>query len=283
MPRHLFYCLILPLTLLMAGCSPLSALNLVTTEAGYRLEEGLAYAAGPRHRLDLYLPEAPRGDGTVILFFYGGNWRSGDRGDYRFVGQAFAAEGYLVVIPDYRLYPEVRFPDFVEDGAKAAAWVKREIGAWGGNSDRIVLAGHSAGGHIAALLAFDRRYLEEAGAKDMQPLALVGLAGPYAFDPLGYASTRPIFEDFPRPEAMRPIAAVTPAAPASLLLHGDNDRTVFPWNSEQLERRLTEAGVRVEYLPLSDIGHAGILLALADPFQNHAPVVLEIDRFLGSL
>ena len=202
---------------------------------------------------------------------------------YRFVGEAFAARGYTVVIPDYRLYPQARFPDFVEDAAAAVRWVQRNIAALGGDPDRIVLVGHSAGAHIAALVALDRSYLDVVGVPEHAIAGWVGLAGPYTFNPVTYPDTKQIFETATSVEETRPVDFVHAGAPPALLLHGTDDDTVRIENSEGLARSLQAAGVASSYVPLQDVGHIGILLAVAKPFQSRAPVVEEIATFLERL
>ena len=135
-----------------AGCSPAVVLNALAPD-GLAREAGLAYGEGPSRRLDVYAPPAAGGPRPVVVFFYGGSWQNGKREDYRFAGAALAAEGFVAMVPDYRKYPEVRFPGFVEDGASAVAWARREAARFGGDPSKLWVMGHSAGAHIAALLA----------------------------------------------------------------------------------------------------------------------------------
>ena len=267
----------------LVACSPLVVINGLVPDSGYTRETGIQYGARPRQKLDVYRPAKAMRPKAVIVFFYGGSWKWGERRHYRFVGQALASRGYLVVIPDYRLYPEVEFPGFVEDAAAAIKWVHREIPARGGDPDRIVLAGHSAGAHIAALVALDRAYLRDAAVPHSSIAGWVGLAGPYAFDPLKFARIRPIFESAPDPNAARPITFVRRGAPPALLLHGSADRTVGVTNSRQLARRLKSAGVPLRYDLFDGVGHSGILLALAKPFEDKAPVLARISTFVDGL
>lgn len=269
--------------LLVPGCSPLSAINAFVPEDGHQRESDIAYGPEARQRLDVYKPNNASGDKPVVVFLYGGSWKRGKRENYRFAGQAFASRGYVTVIPDYRTYPDVQFPAFVEDSAAAVAWVRKNIARFGGDPDRIVLAGHSAGAHIAALLAYDDQYLKAAGVPMASVTGLVGLAGPYYFDPLKYASLRPIFETAKRPDEARPVTFVMPGQAPSLLLHGKDDTTVWPKNSIELTKKLNEARVPVQLVQLEDIGHVGILLALAKPFQKEDGVVDTIVDFLEAL
>ena len=279
--KHLFALGVV--ALLPTACSPLSVLNASVPADGYMAETDIAYGGGGRQRLDLYLPTDPDPDGTVVVFFYGGSWKRGDREDYRFMGEAFASQGYVTVVPDYRLYPEVTFPAFVEDGAAAVAWVHRTIALHGGNPDRIVLAGHSAGAHIAALIALDTRYLRRAEVPPSAVKGLVGLAGPYAFDPRRYRSTRPIFASAADPFDTRPINFVRPGAPPTLLLHGDRDTVVRPSNSERLAVALRASGVDVRYLPRPGVGHIRILLNFASPFRDADSPLRRAVEFIRQL
>ena len=131
--------LMLPLLSLLQGCV-YSLLDLAVPDEGYRQRLTASYGADGRQQLDLYLPEQARTEAPTLVFFYGGSWSRGDRNNYRFVGQAFAAAGYRVAIPDYRVYPENLFPDFIHDGAAAVRWLQDN-----GYADRgVALLGHSA-------------------------------------------------------------------------------------------------------------------------------------------
>ena len=269
------------LALALPACSPLGLVNALVPEDSHRVEAGIAYGPEARHRLDVYRPPAGRVSKGTLVFFYGGSWKRGARQGYRFVGEAFAARGYTTVIPDYRLYPEVRFPDFVDDGALAVAWVRANLD--GAAARRLVLMGHSAGAQIAALLALDPSYLGVRGLPAGSVDGWVGLAGPYVFEPLRYRPIRPIFEGEVPAERARAINFARRDAPPSLLIHGLDDTTVQPRNSEELAARLKELGAEARYLPLERIGHAWILLSLASPLDGHAPVVESTLRFIKGL
>src|SRR5450830_980541 len=142
------------------ACSPVKTLNAIIPSDGYILEQGITYGALPRQKLDVYIPKNKAVTAKpVVVFFYGGSWDSGDRADYKFVAEALTSKGFVVVIPDYRVYPEVLFPDFLFDAAKAAKWVKDNAEKYGGDHSKVFLAGHSAGAHIAAMLTLDQQYL----------------------------------------------------------------------------------------------------------------------------
>lgn len=263
----------------LTGCSPFALLNAVATGQGYAAQTDIAYGALPRQKLDLYLPEKAGSRVPVVVFFYGGGWEGGNRKNYRFVGAALASRGVLTVIPDYRVYPEVVFPVFVEDGARAVKWVQDEISRLGGDAGRVYLMGHSAGAHIAAMLALNRQYLESAGGDTTRLAGLIGLAGPYDFLPLKSATLRKIFGD-PAPRLTQPIDFVTGAAPPALLITGDADTTVQPGNSERLEERIRAAGGQVERIVYPGIGHGRLIGAFAPPLANGVPVVEDVLRFI---
>ena len=164
----------------------------VFADGGVTVERGLSYGPHERHVLDLYRPQDGDGNGAVAVFIYGGGWRAGERATYGFVGAALASRGVTTVIPDYRLFPEVMFPDFVGDAAAAYRWAADNI-AGTGTKRPVFLVGHSAGAHIAALMAVDNGYLDEDGAGVPKPAGFVGLAGPYSFDPTTFETTRDIF------------------------------------------------------------------------------------------
>ena len=267
---------------LLSACTVFDVIDRLVPHTGYGLEPGISYGTGVRRKLDVYRPAAQVKSRAVIVFLYGGGWRKGERRKYRFVGQMLASQGYLVVIPDYRLYPAVTFPGFVEDAAAAIGWVHREIAARGGDPGRIFIAGHSAGAHSAALLALDPIYLEKAGVPRKALAGWIGLSGPYAFDPSKFSSTRPIFATAHPPDSARPINFVRAGAPPALLVHGDQDWTVSDKNSIELARRLRDVGARVRYVSLADTGHGAVLLGLAEPLRGDTRLVDDITNFVNA-
>jgi acetyl esterase/lipase len=269
------------LSALTAACSPLGALNganrLTPGDGGVkRIVAGAAFGSDARQRLDVWAPEDASAKLPVIVFFYGGSWKSGDRDGYGFAARALAARGFVVVVPDYRLVPQVRWPAFVEDGAAALKWVAASIANHGGDPARIGVIGHSAGAHIALLLSLDRRW----GVAD-HIKAAVGLAGPYDFRPFepGGAAEAAL-GNAPDLADTQPIHFARPDAPPLLLLHGDADETVKPRNSLALAKAITDQGGRATAKLYPGIGHIGILLALSKPFRGKAPVLVDASNFL---
>jgi acetyl esterase/lipase len=240
----------------LAGCSSFSyfVANAPASFGSFHRSTDLAYGKDVRQRLDVY---APKGAGIhpVVVFFYGGSWTMGRKSQYAFIGAALATRGYVTVIPDYRLFPQVRFPTFVEDGAQAAAWVHQHADEFGGDPERIVLMGHSAGAHMAAMLALNSKYLASAGVPPHCIVGLVGLSGPYALDP-NTDTLRTIFASPYTAEDWQPVRFVTDRAPPTLLLHGLDDKVVYPKHAQELRDALLSHGASVETHFYPGRGHA---------------------------
>jgi acetyl esterase/lipase len=258
-----------------AACAPVDALNAITPDEGARRIAGLRYVEGPRGLLDLYLPAEGAADAPLLVFFYGGGWRSGAKEDYRFLGTAFAARGWVVAIPDYRLAPEVRWPAFAEDGAAAVAALPGLLAAQGLAPGRaVVLAGHSAGAHTAAMLALEPRWLGAHGLSPCRDVAaLLGLAGPYAIFPTSARTVVAAFGPAPQPAEVSPLVHASSAAPPAVLLAGETDALVSPRNSEALAEALARAGRPAELRLLPGVGHIDIVAAIAVPLRHTAPTL----------
>lgn len=271
---------------LTAACSPLSMFaTLSPKDAASVLGRSEAYGAHPRQRLDVYAP--PRSGGWEVkaqaplaMFFYGGSWDSGRRQDYNWVGKALASRGFVTVVADYRLYPEVKYPDFLTDAAQAVRWAAENAARYGADPDRIVLVGHSAGAYNAAMLALDGRYLKAAGVEPSHVKAFAGLAGPYDFLPLQGAITNRVFGDSGDLPATQPTAYANAASPPAFLATGDADDTVWPKNTVALARSLRAAGVEVEERHYAGVDHIRMVLALSKPLRGHAPVLDDMTAFL---
>ena len=255
----------------------------VSEKNGVSIRRNIAYGPNDRHRLDIYEPSNGDGNGPIVIFLYGGSWSSGQRGIYGFVGAALAARGLTTIIPDYRLYPEVQFPAFFEDAALAYAWTWKTFLAGKSQRRSIVLAGHSAGGHMAALLSLDRHYLSQAAPDAPLPSAFVSLAGPLAFDPTTWPSTKDAFSNVTNADMARPIAFVSKGAPPSLLIHGLEDTTVRLWNTRDMTKALRAAGANVRTVEYPGIGHVGLITAVSRPLRWRAPVLQEMVDFIRAL
>jgi acetyl esterase/lipase len=244
-----------------------------------RVARDISYGEGLRRRLDVYAPSGRQAPLPVIVFIYGGSWNSGDKDDYQFLGAALASRGFVTVLPDYRLVPEVRFPDFLEDCAAATRWVSDHAAEYGGDPGRIVLMGHSAGAYNAIMLALASEYLRNAGVDARAIRGAAGLAGPYDFLPFDVDATRDAFGQAPDPQVTQPVRFARADAPPLLLLWGEDDTTVGPRNLESLARVQRAAGGSVETKTYEHVDHVGILLALSRPFRGRAPVLDDVIAF----
>ncbi len=243
----------------------------------------IVYAPGPRGKLDVYQPRHARPGEPIAVFFYGGSWQSGDKGFYRFVGAELAARGIVTVIPDYRVYPQARYPDFLRDNASAVAYVKRHAAEWGADPAELFLIGHSAGAYDAVMLGVDRRWLAAEGLDPRADLAgVIGLAGPYDFLPLRDATLKIIFGPEDRRRDTQPIAHVDGRAPPMLLLAGAADGTVDPGNSTRMAAAAHAAGGEAEARLYPGIGHVGLITSLLGPFRHRAPTLQAIVDFIHS-
>jgi acetyl esterase/lipase len=262
------------------GYSPAVLLNFTAPRWGYRVERAIPYGPEARHRMDLYLPRRKAESAPAVLFFYGGAFIGGHRREYRFVGQALASQGIIVGIADYGLFPEHRFPDFVEDGAKASAFLHKLLPHRDGDPKRLFVAGHSAGAYIAIMLASNPEYLREAGA-DLSFLAgAIGIAGPYDFLPITNPTRIEIFGGTDRVET-QPVHFIDGKRPPMLLLTGDRDANILPRNTHNMAARMRENGNDVEEIVYPGIDHFRIILALAPLFRRVIPIRADIARFVA--
>ncbi|MDQ8152913.1 MAG: alpha/beta hydrolase [Gemmatimonadota bacterium] len=241
----------IPALLALPACTTiqLGAANLIETAEVPRTE--VTYGDGPRQRYDVYRALDSLGrpltlPAPVVIFVHGGSWESGDKRGYAWVGEALAQQGFVAILPNYGLMPSTRFPDFVDDVARAVAHARARVTEWGGDTSRVVLMGHSAGAHIAALVAYDARYLAKQGATPAMFSGFVGLSGPYDF----IFDTKLLRRTFAGPPEREfdalPVHFVTPRSLRTLLVMGNDDRTVNPRNTRSLAAALRKAAVPVE-------------------------------------
>jgi acetyl esterase/lipase len=265
--------------LAVGACAPVDLLNAWVPPDSHRRTRNIAYGSHPRQRLDIHAPHGPTRPAQTVVFFYGGAWESGARGDYLFAAEGLVSAGFIVVVPDYRLYPEVRFPSFLEDCAGALAWVCAHIADHGGDPAQIFLMGHSAGAYNAAMLALDDRYLAKESLDPSVIRGMVGLAGPYDFLPITGTTLKQVFAS-PDMAATQPITFAHGKAPPMLLLTGDEDETVEPRNSQSLASRLRSAGASATMRVYAGLGHIGIVTALGRAFRDKAPVLADAADFM---
>lgn len=262
----------------LAACNSLRTFDaFVPKDRGTRRTiTSAAFGADSRQTLDVYRPAGADGRLPILVFFYGGSWNSGSKSGYSWLGRALAAQGFVTVIPDYRLARKAPFPAFLEDGAAAVRWAIAHAAEIGGDPQRIIIAGHSAGAYNAAMLAYDERWL---GRDKALVKGFIGLAGPYDF--LHYASpvTDEVFGSVPDKPSTQPVNHVGPGDPPAFIGTAAGDQTVHPSNATSMTAKLRAAGVRVERRSYAHVGHVGILIAIARPLRGRAGVLEDMVRF----
>ena len=267
---------------LLTGCQAalFGSLNASTGKTDVVVQRDVVFDPAHRLALDVYrLPGTEHA--PVVIFFYGGSWKSGKRQWYRWVGEALAQRGLVVVIPDYRLWPKVRLDGFMQDAAQAVAWTHAHAGDYGGNSAQLFLMGHSAGAHIGALLATDAHWLNAVGMQPRDLSGFIGLAGPYDFLPLKDSDFIDMFGSTHDAQLRsQPVHYVNGDEPPMLLLQGTTDKIVWPRNAQSLAAAMERENEPVELKMYPDIGHMAILFALSRPFRSKAPVLDDAVDFI---
>lgn len=266
-----------------SACSPIRMLNAIVPENTYQLQSAIAYGDLPRQKLDIYMPnqksQSPAAR-KVVIFFYGGSWDSGERADYKFAAEALVSHGYIVVIPDYRVYPEVLFPGFMADPVNAAKWVKNNIHQYGGDANKTFLAGHSAGAHIAVMMAINPEYLAKQSLKPADFAGVIGLAGPYDFLPLRSNRLKTIFGPESEQWKSQPINFVDGKNPPMLLAVGMKDGTVWPRNSINLANKIKQKNGAVEVVKFASYGHVDMVAKLAKPLRGNGELLKVVADFI---
>ena len=276
---------------LLTACSAVDVLNATVPSDTYRLLPDLPYGENIRQKVDVYMPSQLQADkilhgggSPMVVFFYGGSWSSGNRADYRFIGEALASQGIAVTVADYRLSPDVRYPVFVQDSALAMRWAFDNAEKYGASPAKIFVMGHSAGAYNAAMLALDKRWLAAVNLSPASLAGWIGLAGPYDFLPIGDRKTQIAFEWPNTPANSQPLFhafSSTATSPPALLLAPTNDSSVDPRRSTvALAERLKSTGVRVESELYDSVGHVTLIAAMASVLRSRAPVLERVSAFI---
>jgi acetyl esterase/lipase len=270
--RALVVCI---LAVAVGGCSGRRLAEGLLLGSHFVRTSGVAYGEDARLRLDVYGPRAVRQGAPVVVFLYGGRWQDGSKDEYRLLGDALTRRGIVAVIPEYRLYPAVRFPAWVQDAALAVRWARDNAARYGGDPDNLVVVGHSAGGHTAALLALDERWLRDAGVPDGAVRGFASLAGP-----VDTTWTDADVQALMGPPAGWPATCprthVDGTEPALLLLHGAADELVSPESSTRLAARIQARGGCARAIVYRGLGHVKIMVAAAVPRVSSAPVLDDV-------
>jgi acetyl esterase/lipase len=243
----------------------------------------LAYGKDARQTLDVYRPHEAR-KAPVMVFWYGGSWRQGSKDYYRFVGQSLARRGFVAILPDYRLAPDHPFPAFVEDAASAVRWARDHAEEFGGDPNRIYISGHSAGGHNALMLALDPRYLDAVGLAPSDLSGVVSLAGPTGSENLRGKALKGAFPRAIPEDAFSPVALAArhaEMAPPILLMIGLDDDVIHASSVARLADAIRTGGGSVTVKAYPGIGHIGLMLGFAAPFEGSSDAADDLARFAG--
>ena len=268
---------------LLPACAPVDMLNATISENGLLVLHDVPYAPGPRRSMDIYRLDSAAAPRPVVVFFYGGAWQDGSKNDYLFAAAALARAGYVVVVPDYRVYPEGAWPVFLQDSARALATVQHLAANWGGDPGRVFVVGHSAGGHIAAMLALDPQWLAAAGGRRDALAGMVGISGPYDFLPITGPDIKLVFAPADADLTVtQPIDQVDGHNPPMLLLQGEADHTVGAYNAKNLYTKIKAADGDVTLKLYPGVGHIGIIASLAPLLRSRAPTLADTTAFIDA-
>ena len=250
-----------------------------------RIEREIAYlpeGGGERHRLDVYSP--PEGSGhPVVIFYYGGGWRSGDKRLFEHLGRAFAVRGIVAAVVNYRLTPVVRSPAHAEDCAAAAAWIQRHIAGHGGDPSRIVLMGHSAGAHLAALIALDGRYLDHHRFDRSALRGIVPVSGVYDLhahiDTTVFTSADHVREAFGSTEQellhASPMRYIRPDAPPFLVIVAEEDPPGLRQQGREFADALRDADIDTMFISVKGRDHFSIVRRFGPSADTTAVAIAE--------
>jgi len=272
----------------MAGAGA-GVLNALASVRGHRDTTDVAYGPAARQRFDLYRPgsaldDADKARGSpLVVFVYGGSWSMGSRADYRFAGEALAAQGFTVMVVDYRLSPEVRYPAFVQDCALATAYALEHARELGADPGRVFLYGHSAGAYNVAMLALDPRWLRAAGHSPDELAGWVGLSGPYDFLPIGDPGVQVAFgwpSTSPDTQPLQHVGDLARPLPAFIGAAVEDTVVSTPQNSEPLVQRMKARGTAVTVRLYEHVNHALMVGALQWPLTAAAPVLRDTAAFI---
>lgn len=265
--------------LVLAGCTSQQMLNQLAPNEGYAVDLNRTYDEATAQKLDIYVPASGE-DLPIVVFFYGGRWSSGDKAEYKFVGQALASRGFVAVIANTRLYPAVRFPAFVQDGARAVRWAHDNAKRYRADPKKLFVMGHSSGAHIAAMLAVNEEYLKAVGGSRNWLAGMIGLAGPYDFLPITAPDLRDIFGPVDRFAYSQPIFFVDGKNAPMLLMHGEDDEVVAVKNTRNLARATAKLGGPVETVIYPKLSHQMIVGSIASFLRARADVLDQIQAFV---
>ena len=260
---------------LLVACSGVRVLNAITPSGSYKLAKDISYTQGARQALDIYQPNEPRANAPIIVFIHGGSWDSGSKNIYKFIGESFASEGYTTVIPNYRLYPEVRYPEFINDTAAAIAFTAKRY-----ENSPLIIISHSAGAYNAVMVSVAPKYLKSQGVDVCQTIAgTVGMAGPYGALKL---KKEPYITIFPDRHVGKdaPLHLINGPTPPLFLPIGDKDTTVSDLQGRELAKKIEARGGKAEFKLYPGLNHTDMAKVLSKYFDEDTTLKTDILRFI---
>ncbi len=279
--------------LLTSACTSVDVLNVLSGLSSYHAQKNINYGNGSRQQLDIYYPKhmisqiekenvlTIKNSRPVIIFLYGGSWNRGQRKDYAFIGHALASKGFITIIPDYRLYPEARYPDFLQDNAAAVTWVVKNLEQQGGDTKNIFIMGHSAGAYNAAMLALDKRWLAQYNLNTNIFKGWIGISGPYDFYPVQNPDVRPVFFHPNYPEKSQPMEFINNKSIASFLATSPQDDLIDEQrNTIAMAKKLQREGTINTLKVYDTVDHISIIASIAWPLRFKSPLLSDIEKFI---
>lgn len=250
--------------------------------AGHRpgkIVRDLHYGRDPGQSLDIYLPQEGYRRNQLV-FLHGGSWRSGHKDEYAYLGAALSAYGIACAVVGYRLFPQVRYPVFVEDVAHAINWLRRDGGRYGFSDEPMYVMGHSAGAHIACLVAMDDRFHSLIDAVSIA--GVIGLSGVYRFRP----ETSPLYRDIfmaaePDFEVVKPISYVGKDKVPLMMLHGEMDEVIGVRNAQHMLSAATKAGQQAILHVQPGYGHVRPIFDFLPFMPNHQRMMSQLLTFMA--
>lgn len=282
---------VIPL-ILLGGCSALQVVNSVSKIYTAEVKENIEFGTHPKLKYDLYLPDSANQEfdtTPVIVFFYGGSWNRGDKSEYEFVGRRLASMGYITAVPNYRLYPEVKYPDFLEDGAQSIVNLRTELAKAEYQqykpASQYILMGHSAGAYNAAMLALDPQWLTAVGVNHQNTVkGLIGLAGAYNIYPIKDTDVQPVFNHPDYPPQSQPIDYTKRSNAPTLLLAPETDTLVsIERNTLTLHKALEAAGNNSTVYTIEGTDHITLIGTMSPLLFFKGSTAKPIETFIRSL
>ncbi|MCA4778986.1 alpha/beta hydrolase [Acinetobacter towneri] len=254
------------------------ALNCLTPRQGYTVQSNIAYGLRARHRLDLYRTTTPRPQRPLMVFVHGGAWSRGDKQDYRFVGEAFAKEGFDVAVMNYQLAPQHIFPTYIDDLTLALNYLTQQQHKLGISTAQVVLMGHSAGAfNVMSLLYHPQPYA--LSCKD-HIRAIIGLAGPYHFDYKDDPLCADAFDQEVPYQDVMPYYFVEPNSVKHYLLVAEKDQIVGASNATDFDHVLKKYGNHSEIIVIPKTGHVSVMASVSSLFSRFFATKRQIMRAL---